>query len=69
MSNQTNDNIVERAQDMMAEYEGTDVEVAIANNLERGDLDMVRYLTEQAEAETSRQHFYNNDMIERGDEW
>lgn len=55
MSHYVNDDLVERAQDVMAYFEGTDLETAIANNLDKGDLEMVRYLVVEAEMEIGRQ--------------
>lgn len=63
MSDSVNSDLMERAIDVQAYFEGTDLELAIANNIERQDLDMVKYLVEQGEAEISRQEFHNNDNV------
>lgn len=62
MSNQINTDLIERAQDVMTYFEGTDLETAILNNLDRNDLDMVRELVVNAEAEISRQEFNRYDV-------
>lgn len=69
MSNQINDQLIERAAEVMAYFEGTDLELAIANNLDKGDLELVEALVSNAEAEISRQEFYNNDIIGERDEY
>lgn len=58
-----NDNLIERAAEVMAYFEGTDLETAIANNLDRNDLEMVANLVTEAEAEISRQEFHNNNIL------
>lgn len=68
MSNQTNQNLVERAADVMAYFEGTDLELAISNALHEDDLDIVSYLVTQGEAEISRQEFFNNDITDERDD-
>ena len=63
MSNQANTNLLERAAEACNYFEGTIVEKAIHNNLNRGDMEMVQYLVQEAEAEMSRQEFHNRDEL------
>jgi hypothetical protein len=63
MSHQVNDNWLERAGEMKSEWEGTDLELAIDKAIADGDLKRLSYLILQAEAELSRQEFYNHDAL------
>jgi hypothetical protein len=63
MSNSSNQRLTERAQEVCTYFEGTDLETAIKNNLEKGDLDVVWHLVLGGEAEMSQQEFYNNDIL------
>lgn len=69
MEDNINDNLIERAEDVMAYFEGTDLETAIQNNIERGDLEMVRELVVNAEAEMARQEFFNDNILSDRDEY
>lgn len=62
MSNHLNENLIERAQEAMAFFEGTGLELAIANNLDSNDLDKVRELVVGAEAEMAREEFARNEI-------
>jgi hypothetical protein len=62
MEDHINTNLIERAGEVMAYFEGTDLETAIANNLDRNDLEMVNHLVVEAEAEISRQEFNRYDI-------
>lgn len=63
MSNTVNSLLIERAKEVCQFFEGTDIETAILNNLEKGDLEIVESLVSNAEAEISRQEFYNLDVL------
>jgi hypothetical protein len=63
MSNQSNTSLEERAAEVMAYFEGTDLELAISNAMHDDDLDVLAYLVHQGEAEISQQEFFNNDMV------
>lgn len=62
MSHQVNDRLMERASEMMGEYEGTMVEDAIAKAIADNDLERLEYLVIESEAETSRQEFNTYDI-------
>lgn len=61
MSNNANDEILDRAAEMIDYWEGTLHAELIRADLDSGDLDKVRYDTQMAEAEASRQEIYGAD--------
>jgi hypothetical protein len=69
MSNNTNTDLIERASEVCTYFEGTDLETAIHNNIERGDLETVWHLVREAEAEMARQEFFNSNILDSRDEY
>lgn len=63
MSNLNNENLLERARDMKSEFEGTDLELAIDKAIDNNDLERLRYLVVNAEAEVSRQEFGDRKSV------
>lgn len=61
MSNQVNDTILDRAQEMVEYFEGKLPAKLILDALDKNDLYLVMEQTLKAEAEASRQEFEYND--------
>jgi len=60
MSNQVNDELLDKARQIADEYEGTPLADAIRNNVERGNLDIVAELVRQTE-----EQWLNEAYLER----
>lgn len=63
MSTNANDEILERASEMVGYWEGTLHAELIQHALNSGDLDLVRQHTIEAEAEAARQEIYGADVL------
>lgn len=68
MSNQTNDQLLDRAAEMVDYFESKLPAQLILKALDSNDLELVRKYTLEAEAEASRQEIYGYDLMpEQGD--
>lgn len=61
MSNLTNDNLMERAQEVIDYFEGTAVAKILRMHLEDKDLESLHYAVKEAEGEIFRQEFNPNE--------
>lgn len=60
MSNLINDNLIERAYEMLEYWAGTTIAKVIQHDLDRHDLESLRQHVVQAESDASRQEFAEN---------
>lgn len=69
MSNQENDNIMQRAADLIDELTShpSRADIALEQAIDRNDLDELRRLVTLYEGELAQAHFYNNNIIEPND--
>lgn len=63
MSDLINSDLLERAGEVKTYFEDTILEDAIDNAIERNELEVLQHLVVEAEAEMSRQDFYNTDTM------
>lgn len=69
MSNQVNTQLLERAHEAAEYVLGTVREGEIYRAIEDSDLKELERLVSEVEAQMSQEHFYANDILERGDEY
>jgi hypothetical protein len=69
MSDQRTTELIERAGYVREQYLGTYLPEAIDNLIAENDLEKLEFLIKDAEAELSRNEFYNNDIIGESDEY
>lgn len=69
MSNQSNDNLIERATDLLEEIDShpSGLDTALDEALKKGDLDEIHRLVTYIEAELARDHFHRNNYIGQND--
>jgi len=65
MSNNTNDELLERAGDLLEEITGhpSKLDVALTRAVEKNDLDEIYHLVTYIEGELSREHYHNYDLV------
>lgn len=69
MSNTSNDLLMERAQECIEYFEGKLPANLIEKDIEDNDLGSLSYHVKQAEAEMSRQEFYDYEILGERDEY
>lgn len=65
MSNLNNDNLLDRASDLLEELSGhpSHLDTALSQAITNGDLEEVKYLVNKLEALLAQEHFKNYEVV------
>lgn len=69
MSSRVNDELMLRTHEAIERTLGTVREKELIHARQNGDLDELERLVSEVEAKMSQEHFFNYDILERGDEY